>query len=227
MNATKRQLEQSISVYSRLLAVCYSSSSLFRYFKKKFLRRLRAKTSAGFTLVEMSLAIGIAASMSVLVMSTIADGMAKQGESDRLAIAVSLAQTKLAQLLSNPNLSTSSNKGSFGDDSGIYRGYTYDVTVREEKIDLAKVAETGELKGVPVKDQLPPSQSGAGAPGQQSAGQSVGSQTGGLVDIVRIIVKINYPIGGGASGEYRVETFRDAKKESSGGSGGGASGTSQ
>jgi len=197
----------------RILTFLYGKKRLIRV----FLKTLAKKTRAGMTLIEMSLAIAIAATMTVMITSTVAEALALQLEADRLSIAVSLAQIKLAQLLSNPQLSTTTQRGNADDVGGIYRGYTYEIVVKEEKIDLAKVAETGELKPVNIKDQLPPG--GPSQQGQSALAGSATTQTGGLVDIVRIIVKINYPKGGGAIGEYRVETFRDSKKETSSGTG--------
>lgn len=185
-----------------------------RFRRRLALISLRLKARSGLTLAEMSLALVMAAIMSVMVTTTVSDGLRMQGEADRMSVAVALAQTKLSQLLSNPNLSTSDSKGQLGSDAGVYAGYGYEVNVREEKIDLAKVAETGELEGLAVDDQLPAgAQNTAG--NTQRAGEGTKTQTGGLVDIVRIVVKIYYPLGReGGTGEYRVETFRGgAKKE--------------
>ncbi|HNE24954.1 MAG TPA: type II secretion system protein, partial [Leptospiraceae bacterium] len=60
------------------------------------------RSRRGMTLVEMGLAIAVAASMMMIVMMTVGSALRMQTESDRLAVAVSLAQTKLSQLMSNP-----------------------------------------------------------------------------------------------------------------------------
>ena len=171
------------------------------------------RSRRGMTLVEMGLAIAVAASMMMIVMMTVGSALRMQTESDRLAVAVSLAQTKLSQLMSNPALTPTGDKpmeGSLGQEGGLYAGYGYEITIKEERIDLAKVAAAGELKGTSVTDQLPAStQNNVSG----TVKQVTGSETGGLVDIVRIIIKIKYPKGQGTFGEYRVETFKGAPKK--------------
>lgn len=172
---------------------------------------LRMKARSGLTLAEMSLALVMAAIMSVMVTTTVSDALRMQGEADRMSVAVALAQTKLSQLLSNPNLSTSDSKGQLGSDAGIYAGYGYEVNVREEKVNLTEVAKTGRLEV--VNDQLPAGAQNTGG-NVEKAGEGAKTATGGDVDIVRIVVKIYYPLGReGGTGEYRVETFRGATKK--------------
>ena len=175
-------------------------------------KRLKSRLTEGLTIVDLAFAILIASVMTVTITASVASALNLQREADRLSVAVSLAEIHLAQLLSNPYLSTTHRKGRYGSDAGIYKGYEWEVTVKEEKIDLAKVAEEGELKGVNLDDQLPASAQNTG--GREKAGQSVTTQTGGLVDIVRIIVIIRYPRGSGGKGKYRVETIRGARKKS-------------
>lgn len=179
--------------------------------KSTIFRVPRLKKREGITLVDMALAILVASIAMFSVVTVVADAQKMRVEADRIAVAVSAAQIKLAQLLSNPELSTTNERGTFGPESGIYSGYTWEVEIREEKIDLAKVAESGQLKGIELDDKLP-----AGVQNKyedEKLGQSESTQTGGLVDIVRIIVTITYPRGGGISGVYRVETFRGAKNK--------------
>lgn len=168
------------------------------------------RSRRGMTLPEMAIAILVASIVLVAITVTISHGVAAQQESDRLAVAVSLAQTKLSQLMSNPNLTAGKNTGQFGQEGGLYAGYGYEIEIKEERIDLTKVASEGELKPAAVNDQLPP-----GSQNQESGTSRnvTGSATGGLVDIVRIIVKIRYPKGGAKFGEYRVETFKGAPKK--------------
>ena len=166
----------------------------------------------GLTLVDMSLAIGVAAVMMLSTITFVADAQGMRMEADRVAVAVALAQIQLSQLLSNPELTQMKRSGRFGQEHGIYKGYSWSVEVREEKLDLAKVAESGQLEGVPLDDKLPTSTQNSAA--TEKAGQSATTQTGGVVDIVRIIVKISYPRGGSSDGVYRVETIRGAQKKS-------------
>lgn len=172
-------------------------------------RRLQKR--AGLTLLEMGLAVATASSMAFLITSTVASALQMQMEADRITVAAALAQTKLAQLLTNTNISAGDSKGTFGSDAGIYAGYDWSVHIREEKIDLAQVLETGKLQGVPLGDQLPAGIQNQGEV-QATGGTTAKTQTGGLVDVVRMIVRIHYPRGDGVKGEYRVETFRRSLK---------------
>ncbi|MBI3395198.1 MAG: hypothetical protein HY042_05140 [Spirochaetia bacterium] len=185
---------------------------LRRLFRMLSAASLRTRARTGLTLAEMAIAMAVATMMTVLVTTTVSDGLRLQGEADRLSVAVALAETKLSQLLSNPNLSTSNNRGTMGDDTGIYAGYTYDIKITEEKIDLAKSGETGELNALPVGDQMPAGATNTAA-NPPKMGESTKTETGGTVDIVRIVVKIIYPRGRSGPGEYRVETFRGAAKK--------------
>ena len=166
----------------------------------------------GLTLVDMSLAIGVAAVMMLSTITFVADAQGMRTEADRVAVAVALSQIQLSQLLSNPELTQMKRSGKVGEQHGIYKGYGWSVEVREEKLDLAKVAESGQLEGVPLDDKLPASTQNAAE--REKAGQSTSTQTGGVVDIVRIVVKISYPRGGASEGLYRVETIRGAQKKS-------------
>jgi len=69
------------------------------------------KSRRGMTLPEMAIAILVASIVLVSITVTVSHGVATQQESDRLAVAVSLAQTKLSQLMSNPNLTAGKNTG--------------------------------------------------------------------------------------------------------------------
>lgn len=183
-------------------------------YRKRRFRKFRFKYSdrSGFTLVEVALALAVTTVMLVTITVTIADAERMQMETDRLALAQTIAQAKMTQLTSGVGLEVTDEQGEFGDSAGIYSGYGYEIQVREEQIDLAKVAESGTLTSSPaLDDQIP-----AGVqnqPPEESAGASSSSVTGGLIDVYRIRVKITYPRGtGGERGEYTVETFRENKK---------------
>lgn len=170
----------------------------------------RRRSRHGLTLFEMAIAIGLVSTVIVMILSSVSGSLQLQSEADRMSVAVALAQTKLSQLMSRPNLTTSHNKGNFGSNAGMYAGYEFEIDVREDRINLAEVAQSGKLQGTPVSDQLP-----AGVQNQgetQKAGQTVATQTGGEVDIVRIVVLIRFPRGQGLKGTYRVETFRRSQK---------------
>jgi len=163
----------------------------------------------GMTLVEMAIAIAVAATMLMIITMAVSKGIQLQNEAEKLSLAVSLAQTKLSQLMSNPALADGTTRGKFGDEGGLYAGYSWEITIRTDRIDLAKVAQEGELKPSVAASEIPTGT-------QNTVGKTeknvTGTETGGLVDIIRIVVKIQYPRGGG-SGEYRVETFKGAPKK--------------
>lgn len=171
------------------------------YFRKnrKFTRRI------GLTLIEVMIAITVGTISMMGAVMSLADGVSLQLQATRIAVASSIAQARMTQLLSHPNLERFTDSGSFGDDHGIYAGYEYDISVREEQIDLADVAASGELNAN-IDDQLPPPVQNQG----EAPEQSRATQTGGLVDIHRIVIIIRYPSGNDQMGEYRLETFRHA-----------------
>jgi len=132
----------------------------------------------------------------------VTDAFRMQLEARRLNVAVLLARSKMTQLLTVKNLDPGVTKGNFGE-SGQYAGYSYEVNVRKEQIDLAKVATTGRLGSAPVKDKLPPSIRNTSEQKQKE----LETQTGGIVNIIKINVTIRYDRGD-STGEYTVETFR-------------------
>lgn len=178
--------------------------------KRRFSHRFRSR--AGFTLVETALALTITTIMLVMITATIADAERLQMEADRLSLAETIAQAKMTQLTSGIGLEVTDQQGEFGDSAGIYSGFGYEIQVREEQIDLAKVAESGSIEGSPALDDQIPAGVQNQAP-KEIAGASSGSVTGGLIDVYRVRVKILYPRGtGGEKGEYTVETYREHNK---------------
>ena len=191
-------------------------SRLRKYFNRpdSVLRFKKDKSREGLTLVDMALAVMVAAVMTISVTNTVATGMRMQKEADRLTVAVALAQLKMSQLLSNPFLKNDKKSGQFPKRAGIYAGYKWEWEVKEDEIDLAEVARTGELTGAaPVDDKLPTGVQNLAEDKSLGSGGAT-TQTGGKINIVRIIVVINYPKGRGKMGVYRVETFRGQKKTS-------------
>ena len=176
---------------------------LFNLFLKKSIEK------SGFTLIEMAISVGLVATIMVSVALLLAQGIANQKETERLRLAVVLSQSKLSQLLTRPDLSPVSESGTIGNDNRMYRGYKYKIDITNEKIDLAKIAEKGSISFAPVEDKLPEDVTNASQ--SEKMGQGVTSQTGGLIDIMKIVVTILYPRGDGSEGEYSVMTFRKIK----------------
>jgi prepilin-type N-terminal cleavage/methylation domain-containing protein len=161
---------------------------------------------SGFTLIEMSIAVGVVALMMAGVTTLIVRGLALQKESEKLRVAVILSQGKLSQLLTRPDLSPTSESGEIKNDNTLYAGYKYKIDITNERIDLAKISQTGKVSFAPVNDKLPEDTINTGK--NEKMGEGVASQTGGLIDVMKIAVTIIYPRGDDTNGEYVVMTFR-------------------
>ena len=69
------------------------------------------KLRQGFTLIEISIALAIAASAIVFTFSLISKGLSLQRQAITLTNAVFLAKIKMAQIDASPKLETTSSKG--------------------------------------------------------------------------------------------------------------------
>ncbi|MBK8395703.1 MAG: type II secretion system protein [Leptospiraceae bacterium] len=97
----------------------------------------------GFTLIEISIALAVAASAIVFTFSLISKGLSLQRQSITLTNAV-LAKIKMAQIDTSPKLETTSSKGEIL----YYEGYRYETEIKEEELDLLKLAEQGGEKEI-------------------------------------------------------------------------------
>jgi prepilin-type N-terminal cleavage/methylation domain-containing protein len=169
------------------------------------------KSRSGFTLVEMALAMMLAATLLMTVSASVADALRMQMEANRLMHAYLLASTKMTQFRSGQELTETDQQNEFGRDAGVYRGFRYHVIVRSEQIDLAKVQESGKINGVSaIQDRLPTGVQNQ--PIRDKAGSSEASVTGGLVDVYRAVVSIQYPRGiEGGNGLYEIQTYMEKK----------------
>lgn len=178
----------------------------------KILRRpifRRRSSRSGMGLAEMALAIAAA---SVFILSTlhfIASGLRLRSEAEKMNLAATVAQAKMAQLLSRPSLEKTDQKGVF-DKDGPFAGFEYELHVKEEQIDLATVTSEGKISPVKVDDKLDPGVQN-GKP-RERAGQGQKTATGGLVDIDRIVLLVRYPLGEGRTSTYRIETFKSVSR---------------
>lgn len=172
------------------------------------------RTRSGLTLVEMALATAVTAVFTLYVTLFISGGLQAQLEADRLAVASSLAQTKMSQLLSTPTLEQTGAKPEphrFDQNAGIYAGYEVTVAVSQDSINLQNTLSSGEVQSVPVDDKLP-----AGVQNQEEKIESAGSADQfnalGDINVFRIVIDIKVPLGPRAFEMYRVETLRSAEK---------------
>ena len=67
---------------------------------------------SGMTIAESAIALLVASFMMIAVVTQVADGIRMQLESDRLSLAVTLAQAKMTQLINNPEITPGEEKGS-------------------------------------------------------------------------------------------------------------------
>ena len=77
-----------------------------------------------------------------------------QRQSISLTNAVFLAKIKLAQIDATPKLETTSSKG----DIPGYVGYRYEVEIKEEELDLLKLAENPKNAKPPKNRRISPNE---------------------------------------------------------------------
>jgi len=165
------------------------------------------KLRQGFTLIEISIALAIAASAIVFTFSLISKGLSLQRQAITLTNAVFLAKIKMAQIDASPKLETTSSKGEIPG----YEGYRYETEIKEEELDLLKLAEQGGEKG---KKSNPDDLLGSNTNSKmdellKKRGKSSGSKTGGVIKIFRIKVSIFFPSGYGEK-VYTAETIKSS-----------------
>jgi len=158
----------------------------------------------GFSLIEVVIALSIAAYCMAETYSLISRGIYLQRQAISLTNAVFLAKIKLAQIDASAKLETTSAKG----DIPGYIGYKYEVDVKEEELDLLKLAENSRA-GKPPADILGEDANSKMSDLLKKRGQSQGSKTGGLIKIFKIRVAIIYPIGAKEE-TYEALTFKSS-----------------
>ncbi|WCL47939.1 type IV pilus modification PilV family protein [Leptospira sp. GIMC2001] len=172
------------------------------------MRIRNSKFRNGFTLIEVALALGLGAFIMAYTYGLIAKGIAMRKESILLANAVHLAKIKMAQVDSSTNMQSDVTKG----DIPGYPGYKFETEIKEEELDLLKLAsgdKSDKLKEKAPKDLLGDKDAGLNDI-LKNRGQAKGSETGGLIKVFRVKVSITYPLGKDGT-VYSVETFRATK----------------
>ncbi len=161
----------------------------------------------GFSLIEVAIALAIAGSAMVWSYSLISNGITMQKKAADFTNAVQLAKIKMAQIDSATRLETDSSKGEIPG----YRGYKFETEIKEEEIDLLKLSkgqkDTKDPKGRPTdlfggEDKMNNL--------LKKRGKSQGLETGGIIKVFHIKVKIIYPSGYGED-SYTAETFKASK----------------
>lgn len=162
----------------------------------------------GFTLLEVAMALAIGGFAMVFTYSLIAKGIQMQKEAVLISNAVHLAKIKMAQVDASTNMESDVSKGEIPG----YPGYKFETSIKEEEMDLLKLAMGGdaeELKEKAPKDLLGDKDANLNDI-LKKRGQAQGSETGGLIKVFRVKVTITYPLGG-KDADYTVETFRATK----------------
>lgn len=156
----------------------------------------------GFSLIEVAIALAIAASVMVWTYSMISQAMIQERKAISLTNAVFLAKIKMSQIEAMPKLETTSAKG----DIPGYVGYKYEIEIKEEELDLLKLAESGSEKRKP-EDLLGKDSNSQFSELLKKRGKDQSSKTGGLIKVFRIVVKIIYP-DGPTDEVYEVQTIK-------------------
>ncbi|MCS7205511.1 MAG: hypothetical protein NZ853_07425 [Leptospiraceae bacterium] len=159
----------------------------------------------GLSLIEIAFAIAVASTFSISVLNLVSSSYRMQKNSQNLELASTLARIKMNQILSQLTLEPTQKSGELNVE--LYQGFKYEILIKEEQVDLAKISETGKIEAN-VDDLLPTSVQNF--KGKEKQGQNI-TETGGLIPIYRIIVRIHYPIGKNELGTYEVQTFKAAK----------------
>lgn len=158
----------------------------------------------GFTLVEVAIALALAATAIVSSYRLISSGMIMQRKAISLTNAVFLAKIKMAQIEASPKIETTSAKG----DLPGYVGYRYEINIKEEEMNLLKMAEGGQKKKPPA-DLLGKDNDAKLNDLLKKRGQAQDSKTAGLIKVFKISVKIIYPAGN-SDAFFEAETFKSS-----------------
>lgn len=178
----------------------------------QYLQKIKAKISKnrkGISLLEVSLAIAVAATMSVSVLGLVSSAFESQSRIQKLELASNLARAKMTQILSMPTLEPTEKEGTI--DTELYKDFQYKIIIKEEQMDLAKLSQTGSLEAskINLEDQLPTSIQNFKS--KEKKGQNI-TETGGLIPVYKIQILITYPIKGNRVGKYEIISFKALKK---------------
>lgn len=164
------------------------------------------KRKRGLTLLEVAIAITVAATLSLSLLGMISQALILQKKARNLELASSLARAKINQILSMPSLEPAKQSGEVP--VSLYRGFTYEIEISEEQIDIAKLITETDGSNVSVDDLLPASVQNF--KGRERAGQNT-TETGGLLSVFRITIRIRYPVSKNRTETYEVQTFKIPK----------------
>lgn len=165
---------------------------------------VRSKSREGFTLLEVGMALLIAGLVISGVYGLISVSVQAERESVVLSNAVHLAKIKMAQIDSSSILDSDTSSGEIPG----YPGFEYETEIKEEQLNLMKLAMGEENKNAKPADLLGGDPKMAELMKKRSG--NVGSNTLGLIRVFRVRVTIKYPLGY-EKNDYTVQTFKAAK----------------
>ncbi len=182
----------------------------FRKQRRKWIAlQLQTRKKLGFSLLEMGIAISVMSLVLVTAISSVVSALHLQVDADRLALAMSLLQTKMAEIRSNPDLSSTDASDEITDSESIHYGYKWESSVEEDTLNVTDLLE-GTLAATGLGEELPDgvqNQLGDKKESQKSTLFSLGD-----IPILRISLTVEYPKGKGAYGIYNVETLQRSKR---------------
>ena len=153
----------------------------------------------------------IVSAVLITAISSALSALGWQVEADRMALAMSLVQTKMAEIRSNKELGTEDRSGEFDDKDSIYYGYRWKTSIREENLNIGELLENS-FGGLPLGDQLPAGVQNSGSAGEDSASKQ-GLFSLGEIPILKISITVEYPKGSGAAyGSYHVESIQRSQR---------------
>ena len=166
---------------------------------------IKKNNRKGFTLIEVAIALALAAAAMVSTYQMISQGLRMQRQAVTITNAVFLAKIKMTQLDSAPKLETTSSEG----DIPGYTGYRFKTEIKEEEMDLLKLAEQGgeKKKKTNPEDLLGTNPNAKMDEYMKKRGKAQGAKTAGLIKVYRVKVTISYPEGNGTK-DYVVETIK-------------------
>ncbi len=188
--------------------------------KSKYNKKLSSKPRLGFTLLEVSLAIVIVSVVMITAITATISALDWHIEADKLAVAMALSQTKLAEIRATNDLGERDESGEDTDEDSLYFGYQWQTSISEENLDIGEILENsfGDLDiGLQLGDQLPAGIQNATTGDDTAAKKGLFSL--GEIPILKITVTIKYPQGSGSGparsyGTYHVESIQRSKRSS-------------
>ena len=152
----------------------------------------------------------IISAVLITAISSALSALGWQIEADRMALAMSLVQTKMAEIRSDKELSAEDNSGEFSDTDSIYYRYRWKTSVKEENLNIGELLENS-FGDLPLGDQLPAGVQNSD--GEEESAAKKGLFSLGEIPILKISVTVEYPKGkGNAYGTYHVESIQRSKR---------------